>query len=49
MSVLLALAAGMAGLVFVAAGIFSVLTLLWGDLLEPEHPAAPAGELSEAA
>ncbi len=49
MSVLLTLSAGVAGLVFIAAGIFSVLTSLWGDLLEPDYPEAPGGELTEAA
>lgn len=49
MSLLLTLTAGVAGLVFITAGVFSILTLMWGDLLEPERSEAPGGELSEAA
>lgn len=49
MSLLLTVTAGVAGLVFITAGVFSILTLMWGDLLEPERRDAPGEELSEAA
>ena len=47
MSVVLAVAAVMAGLVFVGVGVFSLLSLLWGDLLESEE--APPTEISRVA
>jgi hypothetical protein len=47
MSVVLAVAAVMAGLVFLVVGVFSLLSLLWGDLLESDE-ARPT-EMSRAA
>lgn len=37
MSVVLTGAAVVAGLVFVVVGVFSLLSLLWGDLLESDE------------
>lgn len=42
MSILLTALAVVAGMVFVAAGIFSLLALWQGDLLEPDD-RVPAG------
>lgn len=39
MSIVLAAAAIIAAVVFVAAGLFSLAALLWGDLLELDPPA----------
>lgn len=38
MSIVLATAAIIAAVVFVAAGVFSLAALLWGDLLETDTP-----------
>ncbi len=49
MSVVLSLTAVLTGVVFVVAGVFSVLALLLGDLLESDPQEPPGGEWSEAA
>lgn len=41
MSVTIAATAVVAGVVFVAVGLFSVVSLLWDDLLESDPPQAP--------
>lgn len=41
MSLVLTVAAVVAGLVFLVVGGFSILSLLWGDLLENDEGAAP--------
>lgn len=41
---------GIAALVMIATGIFSIMSTLWGDLLEARQSPAPVGaDLAEAA
>lgn len=48
MSILMTVVAVGAGVVFVLAGVFSVVSLLWDDLLESDPESAPV-ELPRAA
>lgn len=41
-TVVLTVAAVLAGLVFVVVGVFSLLSLLWGDLLETDEQGRAA-------
>ena len=49
MSVVLTASAVLAGLVFVVVGLFSVISLFMGDLLESEPVPASDPQLTEAA
>lgn len=51
MSVLIGLSAVIAAVIFVVAGVYSVIALLWGDLLEsePVTTKAAGGDCTEAA
>jgi hypothetical protein len=50
MSVLSVAGAVLAGLTLLGVGVFSILSLLWDDLLESDAPESAASEgLSEAA
>jgi hypothetical protein len=39
----------LAGVVLLGVGVFSIMSLLWDDLLENDAPEAPPAGLSEAA
>ncbi|HEX2154020.1 MAG TPA: hypothetical protein VHL52_08575 [Acidimicrobiia bacterium] len=49
MSLMLTVSAVLAGLVFVVVGVFSLIALFMGDLLESEAAAATDTHLTEAA
>jgi uncharacterized membrane protein HdeD (DUF308 family) len=49
MSVVAAVAAVLAGLVLLLVGIFSIMSLLWEDLIENDAPEGVTSGLSEAA